>query len=383
MHASPVFLRVRHLLVALVAAVLAAGWSAVPAAAQTQAAPPLVGAPQGVVMDVATGAVLWQRDEHRPVPIASTTKILTALVAQDSYPADQVLTVPTAAEKVDGTRFGYQAGMRIKLHDLFTALLMVSANDAAETLAAAYPHGGRAGFVRAMNDEAAAYGCTDSSWRDPSGLDAPGHRASAADLAVLGRALLARPLLAKIVATRSTPYRWPSGHVQILDNHNHFVSFGRDPGAIGIKTGFTDLAHATIVAAQRRGGRTLIAVALGAPTAAASYGDVRAMFAYGFATPASPRDEVLGRGARRGLAAGSAADVRLLPKRQAAANGSLSHVLRHRLLGAPLPLALTVVVFLVMAGAVVVVGWRPGVTYGGSHAARSRSRARAARREDA
>src|SRR6266516_1069818 len=85
------------------------------------------------------------------------------------------------------------------------------------------------------------------------------------------------------------------------------------------------------------------------------------------------------RGARRGLAAGSAADVRLLPKRQAAANGSLSHVLRHRLLGAPLPLALTVVVFLVMAGAVVVVGWRPGVTY----AARSRSRARAARREDA
>jgi D-alanyl-D-alanine carboxypeptidase (penicillin-binding protein 5/6) len=364
------------------AAVLAASWTAVPAAAApTQLPLPRVGAPEGVVMDAATGAVLWQRNEHRAVPIASTTKILTALVAQDSYPANAVLTVPKAAEQVDGTRFGYLPGMRIRLHDLFTTLLMVSANDAAETLAAAYPHGGRAGFIRAMNEEAVAYGCTDSSWRDPSGLDVPGHRASAADLAILGRALLARPLLAKIVATPSTPYRWPSGHTQILGNHNHFVSFGRDPGALGIKTGFTDLAHATIVAAQRRAGRTLIAAALGAPTAAASYDDVRAMFAYGFASPSRPQDEVLGRGARRGLAAGSAADVRLLPKRQAtAAGGSPVHLLRRRLLGAPLPLALTVAIFLVGAGAVVIVGWRPGTSHGGSHAARSRAKA-AARRD--
>src|SRR6266511_6402064 len=105
-------------------------------------------------------------------------------------------------------------------------------------------------------------GCTDSSWRDPSGLDVPGHRASAADLAILGRALLTRPELAEIVAARSTPYRWPDRHVQVISNHNHFVGYGRDPGAIGIKTGYTVAAHSTIVAAQRRGGRTLFAVAL-------------------------------------------------------------------------------------------------------------------------
>ena len=313
-------------------------------------------------MDVATGAVLWQRNEHRAVPVASTTKILTALVAQDSYPDSQVFTVPKAAEEVDGTRFGYQAGMRVKRNDLLTTLLMVSANDSAETLAAAYPHGGRAGFIGAMNAEAASYGCTDSTWRDPTGLDAPGHLGSAADLAILGRALLARPLLAKLVATPSSPYRWPSPdrHVQILDNHNHFVSWGRDPGAIGIKTGFTDHAHATIVAAQRRGGRTLIAVALGSASAAASYQDVRAIFAYGFTTPArlGAGAEVLGSSARRGVAAGPATAVRLLPKRQAVSSGSLLHGLRHRLLGAPLPLAVTLAIFLLLAGVMVIV-WRP------------------------
>jgi D-alanyl-D-alanine carboxypeptidase (penicillin-binding protein 5/6) len=337
------------------------GWgaaTAVPAAAAQPRVPlPHVSAPEAVVMDAATRAVLWQRNEHRAVLPASTTKILTALVAQDSYPADAVLTVPRAAEEVDGTRFGYQTGMRIRLRDLLTTLLMVSANDAAETLAAAYPHGGRAGFVKAMNDEAAAYGCTDSSWRDPSGLDAPGHRASAADLAILGRALLGRPLLAGIVAKPFAHYRWPNGHVQVLNNHNHFVSSGRDPGALGIKTGFTDHAHATIVAAQRRGGRTLIAVALGAPTVAASYSDVRAMLAYGFATPSRPRDELLGRDTRQGAAAGSAAEARLLPTPQAKSDGASAGLLGRRLLGAPLPLALTLGVLLLVAAAMTLIGW--------------------------
>ena len=240
---------------------------------------PRVQARAGVVMDVATGQVVWQRRAHRPVLVASTTKILTALVASDAYPPAKVFRVPRAAELVDGTRLGYRTGMRLRRHDLLTTLLLVSANDAAETLAAAYPRGGRAGFVQAMQAEADALGCTDSTWRDPSGLDAPGHRASAADLAVLGRALLARPELAKLVGARAVRYRWPGGHVQVLANHNHFVSWGHDRGALGVKTGYTVHARSTIVAAQRRGGRMLVAVALGTDD---MYGDVRAMLAYGF-----------------------------------------------------------------------------------------------------
>jgi serine-type D-Ala-D-Ala carboxypeptidase (penicillin-binding protein 5/6) len=286
----------RRLRASLTAALFVMALAAAPVVTATPAAaarPAVrVTARTAVLIDARTSAVLWQRSLHMPVRIASTTKILTALVAEDVYPAGKVFQVPKAAENVDGTRFGYQSGMRVRRHDLLTTMLMVSANDAAETLAAAYPRGGRAGFLAAMRAEAASLGCTDSTWRDPSGLDAPGHRASAADLAILGRALLTRPELAKIVAARSTPYRWPDHHVQVISNHNHFVGYGRDPGAIGIKTGFTVAARSTIVAAQRRGGRTLIAVALGTDH---MYEDVRSMFAYGFATQAAPDTPKLGR----------------------------------------------------------------------------------------
>jgi serine-type D-Ala-D-Ala carboxypeptidase (penicillin-binding protein 5/6) len=268
---------------------LALGWTAIPAEAASPT--PRVEARTAVVMDAATGAVLWQRQPHRPVLVASTTKILTAIVANDAYPPGKVLRVPEAAERVDGTRFGYKTGWRLRRDQLLTTLLLVSANDAAETLAAAWPDGGRAGFLRAMQAKAAELGCTDSTWRDPSGLDAPGHRASAADLAVLGRALLQRPFLAKLVRSRAVTYRWPSGHRTVLANHNHFVGWGRDPGAIGVKTGYTVKAGSTIVAAQRRGGRTLVAVALGSK---AMYDDVRAMFRYGFRVEPKPGAELLG-----------------------------------------------------------------------------------------
>jgi D-alanyl-D-alanine carboxypeptidase (penicillin-binding protein 5/6) len=264
------------------------GWTAIP----TEASPePRVEARAAVVMDAATGAVLWQRRAHRPVLVASTTKILTAIVAHDHYPARKRLRVPEAAERVDGTRFGYRTGWRIGRNQLLTTLLLVSANDAAETLAAAWPDGGRAGFLRAMQAKATELGCTDSTWRDPSGLDAPGHRASAADLAVLGRALLERPVLAKLVGSRVAPYAWPGGRRTVLGNHNHFVGRGRDPGALGVKTGYTSKAGSTIVAAQRRGGRTLVAVALGSR---AMYDDVRALFRYGFKVEPKVGAELLG-----------------------------------------------------------------------------------------
>jgi D-alanyl-D-alanine carboxypeptidase (penicillin-binding protein 5/6) len=277
----------------LLSLVLALGLLPGRAAAPAEAAPaaPEVAARAAVVMDAATGAVLWQRRAHRPVLVASTTKILTAIVANDGYPARKVLRVPEAAERVDGTRFGYRTGWRVRRDQLLTTLLLVSANDAAETLAAAWPDGGRAGFLRAMQAKAAELGCTDSSWRDPSGLDAPGHRASAADLAVLGRALLQRPVLAKLVGSRLVPYRWPNGRPTVLGNHNHFVGQGRDPGALGIKTGYTTRAGSTIVAAQRRGGRTLVGVALGSDR---MYDDVRALLGYGFKVRPTASAERLG-----------------------------------------------------------------------------------------
>jgi D-alanyl-D-alanine carboxypeptidase len=265
------------------------------AAAPAQAAPkakgPKVGARTGVLIDAATGEVLWGRDIHRPMLVASTTKILTALVAESVYKPKQHLSVPVEAEQVDGTRFGFQKGMVMTREQLLTALLMVSANDAAETLAVRYPKGGRRGFLAAMQAKCAQLGCTDSTWRDPAGLDAPGHKASAADLAVLGKALLERPVLAKIVGAATAPFRW-RGRTQIISNHNKLVRYHEDPGAIGIKTGYTSKANHTLVAAERRRGRTLVAVALGADDI---YGDVKALFAYGYATTAPAGAERLGQ----------------------------------------------------------------------------------------
>lgn len=323
--------------------------TATPAAAARSG--PEVTAHTGVLMDASTGAVLWQRNEHKPVLIASTTKILTALVAEHDYPADKVFVVPKAAENVDGTRFGYQSGMRVKRHDLLTTMLMVSANDAAETLAGAYPRGGRAGFLDAMRAEAASLGCTDSTWRDPSGLDAPGHRASAADLAILGRALLSRPELAKIVATRSTGYRWPDRHVQNISNHNHFVGYGRDPGALGIKTGFTLAAHSTIVAAQRRGARTLIAVALGTDH---MYDDVRSMFSYGFATRTPANAPTLGRDSLS--RASSVGPTEVAPGAGSGASKRTpenSSPILQRIMAAPLPALATGAIALLVLGVMV------------------------------
>ena len=266
---------------------------ALPFAPAAPAAPsrPAVGARAGLLMDAGTGAVLWSREPHRPALVASTTKVLTALVAEAGYRPGQRLRVPEAAERVDGSRFGFQTGMVLTREQLLTTLLAVSANDAAETLAAAYP-GGRRGFVAAMQAKATELGCTDSTWRDPSGLDTPGHRASPADLAVLGRALLARPALARIVASPTVAFRWPGGRRVVLTNHNKLVSQGKDPDAIGIKTGYTSKAGHTLVAAERRGGRTLVAVVLDADDI---YADTRAMFAYGFATEVPAGTERLGQ----------------------------------------------------------------------------------------
>jgi D-alanyl-D-alanine carboxypeptidase len=313
---------------------------------------PRVEARTAVVMDAATGAVLWQRQAHKPVLVASTTKILTAIVANDAYASRKVLRVPEAAERVDGTRFGYRTGWLIRRDQLLTTLLLVSANDAAETLAAAWPDGGRAGFLQAMTAKCAELGCTDSTWRDPSGLDAPGHRASAADLAVLGRALLERPTLAKLVGSRAIAYKWPSGRKIMLGNHNHFVGLGRDPGALGVKTGYTTKAGSTIVAAQRRGGRTLVAVVLGSDR---MYDDVRDLLGHGFKVKPAVGAEILGvRAEPSGPVQAPDDTLPPAPDRitdRVATPSPLVERLSVRILAAPVPLAASAGIACLLLGA--------------------------------
>jgi D-alanyl-D-alanine carboxypeptidase (penicillin-binding protein 5/6) len=319
-----------------------------PAAVVGEAPAPEITAAAGVLIDATTAQVIWEHNAHEPVNVASTTKMLTALVAEDAYASGESLTVPEEAPLVDGSRIGLETGQEFARDDLLAALLLASGNDVAEVFAANYPDG-REAFLGAMQTTCELLGCTDSTWRDPAGLDAPGHLASAADLAIVGRALLTRPLLAEYVAAPTWEFTWPDGRVQVISNGNKMVRLGDDPGTVGLKTGFTTVSGHTLAAAQRRGDRTLIAVVLDTPD---HYAAARELFDYGFAAEVPADAEVLGVTADE-VAASVAADE------QPAAAAEVAEESPWGLDGLPVPLVVGgLSVLLVTAGLIAIAGAR-------------------------
>jgi D-alanyl-D-alanine carboxypeptidase len=177
-------------------------------------------------------------------------------------------------------------GQKLTVQQALKALLIVSANDVAVILAEA-AGGSVPRFARAMDAESRAMGLRGSTWRNPNGLDAPGHRSTAFDLAILARAVLRDPWLAKVVRKRHAAFISPGGRRHTLTAGSRFLLGYR--GAVGVKTGFTDDAGHCLAAAATRGGRTLIAIVLHSPDNA---GDAGRMLDWGFGR---------GRSARTGL----------------------------------------------------------------------------------
>jgi D-alanyl-D-alanine carboxypeptidase len=189
-------------------------------------------------------------------PPASLAKLMTALVAANHTDLAKVITSPldgvVLSEETDGTVMGLEQGEKMTLRDLLYGLLLRSGNDAALVIAQAIG-GSVDGFVKMMNDEAASLGLTNTHFTNPHGLDDPHLYVSAHDIAVLGHEVLQQPDLADIVQTQTYTPAWDKG---ALENINLFLS--NYPGAIGLKTGYTDTANQTIVAAATRNGRTLL-----------------------------------------------------------------------------------------------------------------------------
>lgn len=242
-----------------------------------------------VVVDAGTGAVLAARNEHEPRLPASTQKLMTALVAVQALDARGTLTVSPRAAAQPAMRIGMKAGEVWPVADALRCLLIISANDAAYALAEAAA-GSVEEFSNAMNSAARRLGMTDSTFRDPAGLDGPegvggGSAVSAFDLAVLARNVLAVPEIAGAARTAEYRFTGPDGVPHELLNHNRRFLDGY-PGAFGLKPGYTSRALETLVAVARRDGRTLI-VALtgagGAPRWAAALLDL------GFATAPGSR----------------------------------------------------------------------------------------------
>jgi D-alanyl-D-alanine carboxypeptidase (penicillin-binding protein 5/6) len=258
-----------------------------PAPAGAQAAPPPGAHPAKawILVDADTGKILDAFDEHEALPPASTTKLMTALVATEKLAKDAIITVGADAAAQPAMRIGMVAGEQWTFDAALHSLMMVSANDAAYALAEA-ASGSLGGFANDMTAAAVRYGMVDSRFADPAGFDdasafGGGSRVSAYDLAIAARNVLSVPDLAAMAGTTKYRFDGPDGHSHVLYNHDKLL--GRYPGATGLKTGYTALAGHTFVGTATRNGRTMISVVLNADD---TYGISSALMDKGFATPA-------------------------------------------------------------------------------------------------
>lgn len=231
-----------------------------------------------LLMEEKSGTVLFEKSADVRLPMASTTKIMTALVALEHASPDQKIVTPKEAVGTEGSSIYLFEGETLSLEELLWALLLASANDAAVAIACGVA-GGIEEFAALMNEKAAELGLENTHFVNPHGLDDPDHYTTARDLATIARAALANPLIRKMVATRKTtiPHNGEEG-VRLLVNHNKLLRLY--DGATGVKTGFTKRTGRCLVSSAERDGLSLIAVTLDAPS---DWNDHRAMLDAGFA----------------------------------------------------------------------------------------------------
>lgn len=218
----------------------------------------------GLVFDLGTGEVLWRRNPTRRLPVASLTKIMTALVVVERTRPDERFRVARAAFRYTGSGVGrLPKRRRVRVEPLLHGLMVVSGNDAAIALAH-HSAGSERGFVRLMNRRAQALGLSCTRFADSHGLS-PRNRSCPADLAALARVSMRERRIARIVRRERSRFRFPvKGGFLDLYGHNPLIRAGY-PGAIGLKTGYTDEAGRCFVGVVRRRGRTLGVVLLNSP----------------------------------------------------------------------------------------------------------------------
>lgn len=249
-----------------------------------QAAGPEVSAQSAVVLTADTGTVLFEKDGHTPRPVASTTKIMTALLALEAAQerGDPLVDITQEMVAVEGSSMGLQAGDSISLTGLAAGMLLASGNDAANA-AALYLDGSLESFAARMNQRAAALGMKDTHFVTPSGLDGEdaqglGHLSTAYDMALLARAALEDQAFRQLCSSPSLAVEFAEPVKRVTyTNHNKLLT--QYQGCVGVKTGFTKEAGRCLVSAAEQDGALLIAVTLNAPN---DWEDHTALLDYGF-----------------------------------------------------------------------------------------------------
>ena len=246
---------------------------------QTTLNPPIalsVSASSAILVEAITGRELFAKDADAPRPMASTTKLMTALLAAETLDPDDTVTATDEAVRVEGTAVGLRAGDTLTVRDLVTGLLLASGNDAANLIALTVCDSLPA-FAARMNERARQIGMADTCFGTPSGLDADGHHSTARDMAKLAAEVLRNEWLSEICSLKTATITI-SGRKATLTNHNRLLSLY--DGCVGMKTGYTQAAGRCLVSAATRDGVTLIAVTLRAPD---DWNDHAAMLDAGFA----------------------------------------------------------------------------------------------------
>ena len=236
-----------------------------------------VSARSAVLYQPQTKRFLFKKNADIPLPMASTTKIMTALLAIENSSGDELVTVPKEAEGTEGSSAYLRAGDILTMEELLYALLLRSANDAAVAIAC-HIAGDTDSFADLMNERAESLGLQNTSFKNPHGLDAEGHYTTAHDLALIAAECLNNEEFKKISSTYKKSF-YTDDKTRLYVNHNKLLKSYE--GAIGMKTGYTKKSGRCLVGAAERDGLTFITVTLDAPS---DWQDHKRLFDLGFAS---------------------------------------------------------------------------------------------------
>jgi serine-type D-Ala-D-Ala carboxypeptidase (penicillin-binding protein 5/6) len=220
-----------------------------------------------IVVDLDSGAVLASHEPDKALYPASTTKMLTAMIAASTFSLDEVWEL-TAEDLIEYSTVGFQIGDKVQVKDVMAALLIQSDNAAAEALSRRFP-GGKVGILTAMSRWASHHGMTHQIFIDPAGFDVDTQLVSARDLAIMAKELLKQPLLAELIAqplTSITVMRQDNPRQLVVKNTNHLLTRFSDPNDLqvyGVKTGTTPAAGEVLVTAAKKYGKSIIVVVMG------------------------------------------------------------------------------------------------------------------------
>lgn len=238
---------------------------------------PAPNAKAAVLIDVASGRVLYQKNEGLKLPMASTTKIMTAITAIEHGKLDDIVTASVKAQNTGGSSIYLQAGERLLLHDLLYGLMLQSGNDAAVAIAE-HIAGNVGDFAELMNQKAAEIGALNTHFVNPHGLDSPNHYTTAKDLARITAYALKNPVFSDIVSTKQKKIPWwGRSYNRVLNNKNRLLWIFE--GGDGVKTGYTSGAGRCLVSSATRNGWRLAAVVL---NCGPMWEDSSALLEYGF-----------------------------------------------------------------------------------------------------